>query len=87
MGWGASCAAMSERGQAADLFRIAPSWGGRGRAFLRFLAFCLLFCLEGSVLMLLIFAAMLLVIRKLPTRTAGADDAALDAIAAPTASR
>jgi len=35
---------MSDHRRSADLFLLAPTWTGRGLAFLRFLAFVVLFC-------------------------------------------
>ena len=44
---------MSEYRQSTDLFRLAPTWKGRVLAFLRFLAFVVLFCIFSFVLLLL----------------------------------
>lgn len=46
---------MSDRRQSADLFLLAPTWKGRGLAFLRFLAFVLLFCVFSFVPLLFLY--------------------------------
>ncbi|HWG78373.1 MAG TPA: CPBP family intramembrane glutamic endopeptidase [Stellaceae bacterium] len=45
---------MSEERESADLFRLAPTWKGRVRAFLRFLAFVALFSVFTIVLLLIL---------------------------------
>jgi CAAX protease family protein len=46
---------MSAHRQSTDLFLLAPTWKGRGLAFLRFLAFVILFCVFSFVLLLFFY--------------------------------
>lgn len=46
---------MSDRRQNADLFLLAPTWKGRGLAFLRLLAFVLLFCVFSFIPLLVLY--------------------------------